>query len=515
LNGTHLDDLDATSAAFDETSGLIMPPTPSRTFYEFFSGGGLVRVGLGRKWDCIGAIDIDALKVAAYRKNFGDRGLIHDDVRNLRAEDIPGTLDLVWSSFPCKDISVAGSRSGLDGPSSGAFWPFWSTIVQLVDNGRAPRVIALENVRNLLASNDGTDFTAVVGALVSAGYRVGAMMIDARLFLPHSRKRVFIIGVRADVPIPEDVSSIKPESQFHPPDLMCAFNAFPPLIKSHWVWWYVPIPNMMDVHLSDLLDVDTASTKWHSVNETADLVATMGVNDLAKLEHAKQLGGRAVGTIYVRSRNGVLGRQRRANVRMDGCASCLLTPSGSGSSQMILDVDGDQIRTRLMTAAEGARLMGLPSDYLLPRGYNAPFQIFGDGVVVPVIRHLAAHLLEPLVDAAVSWRPRTEDVSSIKSKTPRISTKPSKEPKPIKLKNRPGIKGRTLGTTVYLLPDESKRVRRLALDLDMSLHELLMRGLDRLLAENGQRPVERYQPTLKKKVLPDGTISNLPMDPMV
>lgn len=468
-----------------------------------------MRVGLGSNWDCIGAIDIDARKVAAYKANFGERGLVHDDVRNLRAEDIPETLDLVWSSFPCQDISIAGSRSGLDGTSSGAFWPFWSTIRRLVDTGRAPRVIALENVRNLLVSNDGTDFAAIVGALVAAGYRVGALMIDARLFLPHSRKRIFIVGVRADAVIPEGLALIEPGSQFHPPDLRRAVDALPSFARSQWVWWHVPMPKATIVHLSDLLDPDAAST-WHTIAETADLVATMGPNDLAKVEHAKLLGGREVGTICMRSRTDVLGRQRRANVRLDGCASCLMTPSGAGSSQIILLVDGDKIRTRLMTAAEGGRLMGLPSDYRLPRGYNAPFQIFGEGVVVPVIRHLAAHLLEPLVDAA-SWRPRTENASlPVRSAKQRVTTKPPKDPRPIILKDRPGIKGVTLGTTVYLLPGESKRVRRLALDLDMSLHELLMRGLDRLLAENGQRPVERYRPVPKTKALVGGTNTTFP-----
>jgi len=63
-----------------------------------------------------------------------------------------------------------------------------------------------------------------------------------------------------------------------------------------------------------------------------------------------------------------------------------------------------------------------------------------------------------------------------------------------------GIKAATIGTTVYLLPAEHKRVRRLALDMDApSVHELLLLGLDRLLAEQGQPPIARYsQPRPKK-----------------
>ncbi len=63
-----------------------------------------------------------------------------------------------------------------------------------------------------------------------------------------------------------------------------------------------------------------------------------------------------------------------------------------------------------------------------------------------------------------------------------------------------GIKAATVGTTMYLLPTEHKRVRRLALDLDIpSVHELLLLGLDRLLAERGEPPIVRYsQPRPKK-----------------
>lgn len=63
-----------------------------------------------------------------------------------------------------------------------------------------------------------------------------------------------------------------------------------------------------------------------------------------------------------------------------------------------------------------------------------------------------------------------------------------------------GIKAATVGTTLYLLPAEHKRVRRLALDLDIpSVHELLLIGLDRLLAERGEGPLVRYSEPRPKK----------------
>ena len=63
-------------------------------------------------------------------------------------------------------------------------------------------------------------------------------------------------------------------------------------------------------------------------------------------------------------------------------------------------VDGDRVRTRLISARETARLMGLADDYRLPRNYNEAYHLTGDGVAVDVVRHLARHLFEPILSAA-------------------------------------------------------------------------------------------------------------------
>ena len=42
------------------------------TFYEFFAGGGMARIGLGDAWRCLFANDFDAVKAQTYRANFAD-----------------------------------------------------------------------------------------------------------------------------------------------------------------------------------------------------------------------------------------------------------------------------------------------------------------------------------------------------------------------------------------------------------------------------------------------------------
>ena len=71
---------------------------------------------------------------------------------------------------------------------------------------------------------------------------------------------------------------------------------------------------------------------------------------------------------------------------------CLRTPSGGSSRQTIMIVEDEQVRSRLLSPREAARLMGLPDSYELPENYNEAYHLAGDGVVVPVVRqHRGEH----------------------------------------------------------------------------------------------------------------------------
>jgi DNA (cytosine-5)-methyltransferase 1 len=91
---------------------------------------------------------------------------------------------------------------------------------------------------------------------------------------------------------------------------------------------------------------------------------------------------------------------QRAEVRFDGVAGCLRTPGGGSSRQFLMLVEGERVRTRALSPREGARLMGLPETYALPVRATAAFHLIGDGVVAPVVRHLAEQVLEPMLAPA-------------------------------------------------------------------------------------------------------------------
>jgi DNA (cytosine-5)-methyltransferase 1 len=367
-------------------------------FYEFFAGGGMVRAGLSSGWDCLFANDFDHKKSKVYRRNWRDSVLRTADIRTLSLQDIPNRADLAWASFPCQDLSLAGGGAGLKGDRSGTFWPFWSLMKKLIADDRAPRIIALENVCGTLTSHDGKDFAAICATFDEVNYSFGAVVIDAALFVPQSRPRLFIIGVRNDVTIPAALRLEKPSSLWHSRGLSTAYEKTPTKFLHNWIWWALPSPPRRNQSFSDLIIDGPSDVNWHTPAETRALLQKMSDINLAKVEAAKKARRRIVGTIYKRTRHDENGfKVQRAEVRFDDVAGCLRTPAGGSSRQLILVVEGQKVRSRLVSGRETARLMGLDDEYKLPENYNEAYHLTGDGVVVPVVRHLAEHIFEPIL----------------------------------------------------------------------------------------------------------------------
>ena len=190
----------------------------------------MARAGLGDSWRCLFANDVDQKKVSTYEANWGAGDIRRADAASLTLADLPGAaVDLAWASFPCQDLSLAGFYRGLgcerdNAPTrSGAFWPFWNLVRGLVDAGRAPRTIVLENVTGCLTSHGGKDFAAIASALADCEYKFGSAVIDAAHFVPQSRPRVFFIAVRKDVAIPASLVAPGPEPRWHPDALTNAY----------------------------------------------------------------------------------------------------------------------------------------------------------------------------------------------------------------------------------------------------------------------------------------------------
>lgn len=358
----------------------------------------MVRAGLSDRWECILANDFDQKKSRSYRINWGGAGLITADIASLSQDQLPTTeSDLAWASFPCQDLSLAGNGAGLSGDRSGTFWDFWRHVKSLDARGLAPTVVALENVCGTLTSHHGQDFEDIARAFIQNGYTVGAMVIDAAAFLPQSRPRLFFVGFKGGDTKLRRERPMAAEFGFSAA-LLRAYDGLPTKLKKKWVWWKLPAPTVNAPHLEDIYEATPGDVSWHTPDQTARLINMMSDVHLSKLKAAKDAKRLVVGTVYRRMRRDERGVSRqRAEARFDGVAGCLRTPSGGSSRQVLLVVEGSRVRSRLMSARETARLMGLPETYKLPKSYNEAYHLSGDGVAVPVVSHLAAHIFEPLI----------------------------------------------------------------------------------------------------------------------
>ena len=366
------------------------------TFMEFFAGGGMARAGLGADWDCVFANDICPTKANSYVANWGDADLVVGDVFDLTPQQLPTqAADLAWGSFPCQDLSLAGNGAGLSGGRSTAFWGFWKLMKALSARGRQPRAIVLENVVGTLTSRDGNDFSAIIKAVVAGGYRVGAVVIDAVHFVPQSRPRIFFVAINNSVLIPDAILADGPVPSWHNAALIRAYHRLPARIQEEWVWWNLPSNAGPTATLDDIVEATPVGVTWHSTEETNKILAMMAPVNRRKVIEAQAVGRLKVGTIYRRTRMG----EQRAEVRFDGISGCLRTPSGGSSRLTIIIVRGSEIRTRLISPRETARLMGLPDSYILPVRYNDAYHLVGDGVVVPVVMHIAKSILNPIIKA--------------------------------------------------------------------------------------------------------------------
>lgn len=374
-----------------------MPDDP--TFVEFFCGGGMVRAGLGSEWVCQLANDIDARKCAIYRANWGPADLVEGDVAALDPQLLTRQIDLYWASSPCQDFSLAGKGAGLDGQRSGTFHAWYDLISGAVRNGFGPQIIAFENVTGLLSRRGGADFRHIFRAFVTIGYRVGAMVLDASLFLPQSRPRVFVVAVRGDVEIPAGLTTVCPVPDFHTARLVSVLSELPQEEKRSLVWWAPPRPPHRKNDISDLVDlVEPLDGRFMRSSDTARLLSLMSPLHRARIDERVASGRCHVGTIYKRGRPDVSGKiVQRAEVRFDGLAGCLRTPGGGSSRQTLIIIDKGEVRTRLLTAREAVRLMGLPESFRLPASYNDAYKLAGDGVAVPIVRYLRDTLFLPII----------------------------------------------------------------------------------------------------------------------
>jgi DNA (cytosine-5)-methyltransferase 1 len=381
-------------------SPSIIGEASALTFAEFFSGIGLVRLGLEREgWRGVFANDIDARKRLMYGHAFPDDPPEHlspVNVHELDSRLIP-SVTMATASFPCIDLSLAGNQAGLHGEDSGAFWGFVRVLRELNEQGRLPPLVMLENVVGWLSSGKGRDFPEAIAALNEVGYACDAFILDASYFTPQSRPRMFVVGSRRHPPEEHVAAALAQRSPLLRPERLARALVQNPELR----WMVLPIPNppSSDGRFADVVElVPSDDERWWDQTRLEHLLRQMSAKHRMTVEVLKHGDEVAYRTVYKRVRS----EGTRAEVREDELAGCLRTPSGGSSKQIVIAAGQGEIKARWMTAREYARLQGVPDDYPIKVPYIRALWGFGDAVCVPAVSWIARHVLSKLVEVPVS-----------------------------------------------------------------------------------------------------------------
>lgn len=190
-------------------------------FIDLFAGIGGFRIPLELEdGECVFSSEWDKHAVATYKANFGETP--YGDITKIKEEDIP-KHDLLSAGFPCQPFSIAGKMKGFEDTRGTLFFD----IARIVKFHR-PKVVLLENVRNLASHENGSTFKVIIKTMEELNYKVYTKILNAKNFnLPQNRQRVFIVCFNNDYEFEEfkfpkgneDYISVKDILEENPKDL--------------------------------------------------------------------------------------------------------------------------------------------------------------------------------------------------------------------------------------------------------------------------------------------------------
>lgn len=180
-----------------------MAKKPAFTFIDLFAGvGGFHAAMKAYGGECVYAVEVDKKAARIYEANWGHSALgdiTEDADDDLGIMNVP-PHEVLCAGFPCQPFSKSGAQRGMDEARGTLFFNIASII-----KAHHPKVVLLENVRNLIGPRHEHEWEVIIETLRDEGYRVSD---EAAVFSPHLlppalggspqvRERVFITATYA------------------------------------------------------------------------------------------------------------------------------------------------------------------------------------------------------------------------------------------------------------------------------------------------------------------------------
>jgi len=323
---------------------------------SFFAGVGGIDLGFEQTglFKTVYANEIDKYAVKTFEENF-DIEVDHRDIRDVSADDIP-QVDVFLAGWPCQPFSQAGLRQGfkdLKGRGDTYFE------LERLYQQKQPRIIFLENVKNLVGHDSGRTFRVISESLEKAGYHIKFQVMNGMDYgnVPQNRERIYVVGFK-------DYEQYK------------SFE--------------FPRPIRLTTTLQDVIDFEKKqediyyySPEKHKFYDELD----QGMINLNSIYQWRR--------VYVRENK-------------SGVVPTLTANMGTGGHNVPL------VRTkygiRKLTARETFNVQGYPENYKFPKSQSNTqlYKQAGNSVVVPVVNRIA----EEIVKVAVKDKDRVTTIST-------------------------------------------------------------------------------------------------------
>ncbi len=312
---------------------------------DLFAGIGGFHLALssfGAKFVYASEWDKEAAKV--YQDNFGLKP--DGDITKVSEKDIPDH-QILCAGFPCQAFSISGKQRGFEDSRGTLFFD-----VARIAKEKQPKIILLENVKNLARHDNGNTLKVIKATLDQIGYDVYDKVLDACEYgVPQSRKRIYIVCFNKSL----GVKSF----------------SFPQASEEKKI-------------VKDILLPDSQTQKY---------IVTKYPPIMAKAE--KKCGGDRPVRIGKVNKGG---QGERIYSPLGSAITLSAYGGGVGAKTGLYLING---KVRRLAPRECARLDGFPEDFKIASGDNTAYKQFGNSVVVDVLQNIVKSVIK--TQGALSW----------------------------------------------------------------------------------------------------------------
>jgi DNA (cytosine-5)-methyltransferase 1 len=324
------------------TTPFPTPKNPTFEFIDLFAGVGGFRLAiqnLGGK--CVFSSEWDKNAQTTYQANFGE--LPFGDITLAETKkNIPQNFDILCAGFPCQAFSIAGYRQGFADTRGTLFFEIEEILAK-----HRPKVLFLENVKNLVSHNQGKTFKIILEILTKRlGYQVKYQVLNSMTHanIPQNRERIFIVGF--------DSSKVKNYDKFE----------FPTAIN-------------LNKTIFDILNYNKQDDYFYYQKEHQyypELVKNM----LSK------------NTIY---------QWRRVYVRENKNNVCPTLTANMGTGGHNVPLIKDNFGIRKLTPRECFNFQGFPPEFVLPNMARSKLYLqAGNSITISLIQRIGENIIEVL-----------------------------------------------------------------------------------------------------------------------